>query len=62
MTPAPATKSFEEECKALADQNRQLRADLHLLGVSDQNRALAFAAITGAFGLAIGYAVGRLRK
>ncbi|MBK8263763.1 MAG: hypothetical protein IPK80_21305 [Nannocystis sp.] len=42
----------------LSDQLRQSRADLHRLGIADQNRALIFAAISGAVGIAIGIGVG----
>jgi hypothetical protein len=46
------------EARALADQLRQARADLHRLGITDQNRALACAAISGGMGLVIGVLVG----
>lgn len=46
------------EARALADQLRQARADLHRLGIADQNRALVCAAITGGLGLLCGVLVG----
>lgn len=46
------------EARALADQLRQARADLHRLGITDQNRALACAAISGGMGLVIGVLIG----
>jgi len=46
------------EARALSDQLRQARADLHRLGIADQNRALACAAISGGMGLVIGVLVG----
>ena len=39
------------EARMLADQLRQARADLHRLGISDQNRALVCAAVSGAVGI-----------
>lgn len=44
--------------RLLNDQLLQARADLHRLGVSDQNRALLFAAVSGAVGIVVGLAVG----
>ena len=34
------------------------RADLHRLGIADQNRALVCAALTGAVGLLVGIGIG----
>lgn len=42
----------------LSDQLNQARADLHRLGIADQNRALVYAAGVGALGLLVGVAVG----
>lgn len=39
------------EARTLADQLRQARADLHRLGIADQNRALVCAAVCGALGI-----------
>lgn len=46
------------EARALTDQLRQARADLHRLGIADQNRALVCAAVTGAVGVVIGVGLG----
>lgn len=46
------------ETQALADQLRQARADLHRLGIADQNRALVCAAVSGAIGIVIGIGIG----
>jgi hypothetical protein len=46
------------EARALTDQLRQARADLHRLGIADQNRALVYAAATGAAGVLVGVAIG----
>lgn len=65
-TPAAADQALEHaraEARMLADQLRQARADLHRLGISDQNRALVCAAVSGAAGILFGMAVGlSLRK
>jgi len=56
-----AQQSLEEMLTAnrlLSDQLRQARADLHRLGVCDQNRALIYAAIAGAVGLVFGVGIG----
>ena len=51
------------EARMLADQLRQARADLHRLGISDQNRALLGAAASGALGILCGVGIGpRIRK
>lgn len=42
----------------LSDQLLQARADLHRLGIADQNRALLYAAVTGALGLGVGALLG----
>lgn len=44
--------------RVLSDQLLQSRADLHRLGISDQNRALVYAAGTAAVGFLVGLAVG----
>lgn len=63
MADDPTLAKLATENKALSDQLRQARADLHLLGVSDQNRALGYAALAGAVGLALGLALGgRVRR
>ena len=46
------------EARTLADQLRQARADLHRLGIADQNRALVCAALSGAVGIVIGVGIG----
>ncbi len=46
------------EARMLADQLRQARADLHRLGISDQNRALVCAAVSGAVGILCGVGIG----
>ncbi len=46
------------EARMLADQLRQARADMHRLGISDQNRALVCAAVSGALGLMCGVGIG----
>ena len=51
------------EARMLSDQLRQARADIHRLGISDQNRALVCAAVSGAIGIACGVGIGlTLRK
>ena len=61
----PPTTNLEQalelaraESKALADQLRQARADLHRLGIADQNRALVCAAVSGAVGILVGIGIG----
>jgi len=46
------------ETRTLSDQLRQARADLHRMGLANQNRALVYAAAAGAMGLLVGVAVG----
>lgn len=46
------------EARALSDQLRQARADLHRLGIADQNRALVCAAVSGALGVLCGIGIG----
>jgi hypothetical protein len=62
---AMATSNVEQalelaraEARALTDQLRQARADLHRLGIADQNRALACAAVSGALGVLCGIGIG----
>ncbi len=56
--PADDLALARAESRALSDQLRQARADLHRLGIVDQNRALFYASITGAAGLLAGIAIG----
>lgn len=56
--PEQALELARAEARALADQLRQARADLHRLGIADQNRALVCAAISGALGVLCGVAIG----
>ena len=61
MATATAEQALElarAEARMLADQLRQARADLHRLGISDQNRALVCAAVSGAIGIACGVVIG----
>lgn len=46
------------EARMLSDQLRQARADIHRLGISDQNRALVCAAVSGAIGIVCGVGIG----
>ena len=46
------------EARALTDQIRQARAELHRLGIADKNRVLIYAAATGAVGVLCGVALG----
>ncbi len=46
------------EARMLSDQLRQARADLHRLGISDQNRCLVCAAVSGAVGIVFGIGLG----
>lgn len=61
MATATAEQALElarAEARMLADQLRQARADLHRLGISDQNRALVCAAAIGiACGVVIGFSI-----
>ena len=51
------------ETRALIEQLRQTRAELHRLGIADQNRALLCGAVAGGVGLLVGLGVGlRMRK
>jgi len=51
------------EARMLSDQLRQARADIHRLGILDQNRALVCAAVSGAIGIVCGVGIGlTLRK
>lgn len=56
--PQQALDVARAEARALSDQLRQARADLHRLGIADQNRALACAAVTAALGLLCGVMIG----
>lgn len=53
-TPEQALEQARAEARMLADQHRHARADLDRLGISDQNRALVCAAVSGAAGIACG--------
>ena len=55
---AQALELARAEARMLADQLRQARADLHRLGISDQNRALVCAAVSGALGILAGVGIG----
>ena len=46
------------EARTLTDQLRQARAELHRMGIADQNRALVCAAVTGGLGLLVGVGIG----
>ena len=46
------------EARMLSDQLRQARADIHRLGISDQNRALVCAAVSGVIGIVCGVGIG----
>ena len=46
------------EARMLSDQLSQARADIHRLGISDQNRALVCAAVSGAIGIVCGVGIG----
>ena len=57
-TTQQALELARAEARTLSDQLRQARTDLHRLGIADQNRALACAALTGAVGLLVGIGIG----
>ena len=57
-TTQQALELARAETRTLSDQLRQARADLHRLGIADQNRALVCAAFTGAVGLLAGIGIG----
>ena len=57
-TTQQALELARAETRTLSDQLRQARADLHRLGIADQNRALVCAALTGAVGLLVGIGIG----
>ena len=57
-TTQQALELARAEARTLSDQLRQARADLHRLGIADQNRALVCAALTGAVGLLVGFSIG----
>ena len=63
ITTQQALELARAEARTLSDQLRQARADLHRLGIADQNRALLYATLTGAVGLLCGLGLGlRLRR
>lgn len=53
-----ALTAAKHESRTLADQLRQSRADLHRLGVSDQNRVLVYSALAGGLGCLLGVGIG----
>ena len=53
-----ALQVAKAEARTLSDQLRQARADLHRLGIADQNRALVSAAVSGVLGVLFGIGVG----
>ena len=53
-----ALQVAKAEARTLSDQLRQARADLHRLGISDQNRALVSAAVSGVLGVVFGLGIG----
>ena len=57
-TTQQALELARAEARTLSDQLRQARADLHRLGIADQNRALVCAALAGAVGLLLGTGIG----
>lgn len=58
QTTEQALAQARTEARMLADQLRQARADLHRLGITDQNRALVCAAVSGAAGILCGVMIG----
>lgn len=61
MTTSTTDQALEvarAEARTLADQLRQARADLHRLGIADQNRALVCGAVAGALGIVFGVGIG----
>ena len=60
--PEPALDNALEvaraEARALGDQLRQARVDLHRLGIANQNRTLMYASAAGALGMVTGFVVG----
>ena len=57
-TTQQALELARAEARTLSDQLRQARADLHRLGIADQNRALVCAAVSGVLGIVVGIGVG----
>ena len=53
-----ALRDAKAEARVLKDQLQQARADLHRLGIADQNRALLFGAVSGGLGLIVGMGIG----
>ena len=58
LTTEQALELARAETRTLSDQLRQARAELHRMGIADQNRALVCAAAAGALGLLVGVGVG----
>jgi hypothetical protein len=46
------------EARTLTDQLRQARAELHRMGIADQNRALVCAGVAGGLGHLVGVGIG----
>ena len=53
-----ALRDAKAEARVLKDQLQQARADLHRLGIADQNRALVCGAVSGGLGLLVGMGIG----
>ena len=47
LTTEQALELARAETRTLSDQLRQARAELHRMGIADQNRALVCAAVAG---------------
>ena len=58
LTTEQALELARAETRTLSDQLRQARAELHRMGIADQNRALVCAAAASAVGLLVGVGVG----
>ncbi len=58
LTTEQALELARAETRTLSDQLRQARAELHRMGIADQNRALVCAVAAGAVGLLVGVGVG----
>ena len=58
LTTEQALELARAETRTLSDQLRQARAELHRMGIADQNRALVCAAVAGAVGLLVGVGIG----
>jgi len=58
LTTEQALELARAETRTLSDQLRQARAELHRMGIADQNRALVCAAVASAVGLLVGVGIG----